>query len=135
VEEIQISGSRIDQSLQDTSRGNVRKRFIGVREIVAREICLQSRPRCGAVRVRDDLRAAVKVRKIGTPAAAYVQMLLVQIEMRIESCFSGKRTMIGVLAHNHYAASVAREAHRLNHRYRSAGGFQTNVRAASIGLL
>src|SRR5881396_958340 len=74
VEEIQISGSRHDQSFQDTSRGNVRKRFIGVREIVAREICLQSRPRRGAARVGDDLRAAVKVRKIGTPAAAYVQM-------------------------------------------------------------
>src|SRR2546425_12967144 len=98
-----------------------------MREIVAREICLQSRPRRGAARVRDDLRTPIEMRKIGAPAAAYVQVLLVQIEIRIESCFSGKRTMIGVLAHNHYAASDAREAHCLDHRDRCAGGFQTNV--------
>ena len=60
-------------------------------------------------------------------------MLLVYVEMRIESCLTRDGTVISVLTDDNYAAGVAREAHRLDRGVRRARGFNRYICSAPTG--
>src|SRR5688572_23895441 len=103
---------RINQRLQHPPCRHINKCIVGIYEIVASEFHL--RPRCRARVVRDDLNAPVEVGEIRTPTAAYLEVLLVKIQVWVKGGFGWQFAMICVLPDDHYTTCFAGEAHCLD---------------------
>ena len=82
LERLLPRGSRNDQRLDDALRRDVVERVLGMREVVLTADQLRPRELLGVL--GHDLDGAVDVADVAAPAATDVQMLLVEIEVRVE---------------------------------------------------